>query len=96
METLNPELALYGCKDLCTRTKTVLPPISEVSTGAVSLIKNTGRIYFIRKEPGRMGKGYQIGILPVTYWVFLTTSNFLTWLGIKIYVNKLETSNNMQ
>ena len=38
MESLNPELALYGSNNLCTRTNTVLPPISEVSTGAVSLI----------------------------------------------------------
>ena len=38
MQSLSPELALYGSKNKFTRTKTVLPPISEVSTGAVSLI----------------------------------------------------------
>ena len=37
MDSLNPELALYGSKNECARTKTVLPPIYEVSTGAVSL-----------------------------------------------------------
>ena len=37
MESLNPELALYSRKNECTRTNTVLHPISEVSTGAVSL-----------------------------------------------------------
>ena len=37
MESLVPELALYGGESECARTKTVLLPISEVSTGAVSL-----------------------------------------------------------
>ena len=37
MESLNPELALYGSKNECARTNIVLLPISEVSTGAVSL-----------------------------------------------------------
>ena len=39
MESLNPKLALYGSINKCTRTSTVLPPISEVSTGAVSFSK---------------------------------------------------------
>ena len=36
LESLNPELAHYGSKNECTRTNTVLCPISEVNTGAVS------------------------------------------------------------
>ena len=39
MESLNPELALYGSKHECDRTNTVLSLISEVSTWAVSLKK---------------------------------------------------------
>ena len=39
MESLNPELALYVSKNECTRTNTVLPPISELSTRAVSLVR---------------------------------------------------------
>ena len=38
MESLNPELALYGSKNEFPRTNTVVFPISEVSTGAVSLV----------------------------------------------------------
>ena len=47
IESLNPELALYGSKNGCTRTNTVLPTISEVSTGAVSLLPN-----FLTTIPG--------------------------------------------
>ena len=43
MESLNPELPLYGSKNLCTRTKIVLPPITEVSTVAVFLMPNKSR-----------------------------------------------------
>ena len=39
MESLSPELALYGSINECTMTKTVLPPISEVSAEAVSFTK---------------------------------------------------------
>ena len=39
MESLNPELAFYGSKNECTSTNTVLSPIFEVSTGAVSHIQ---------------------------------------------------------
>ena len=38
MESLNPELALYGRTNEFTRTNDVLTTISEVSTGVVSLI----------------------------------------------------------
>ena len=37
MESPNPELALYGSKTECARTNTLILPISEISTGAVSL-----------------------------------------------------------
>ena len=39
MEILNAELSPYGSKNECTRTNTVLPPISEFSTRAVSLVQ---------------------------------------------------------
>ena len=38
MESVVPELALYGSKNESTKTNTVLLPISEVSTVVVSLI----------------------------------------------------------
>ena len=38
MEGQIPELALYGSKNGCTRTKTASTSINEVSTGAVSLV----------------------------------------------------------
>ena len=38
MESLYTEVALYGSKNECARTDTVLLPISEVSNGMVSLI----------------------------------------------------------
>ena len=41
MESLNPELALYGSKNESSWTNTVLPPISEVSTDGVSLRPGT-------------------------------------------------------
>ena len=47
-----------------------------------------------KNQAGRE-KAKQLGILPFTYWVFLTTYNFLAWLGITICVKKLEASNNM-
>ena len=37
MESQHPELTLYGSQKECSRTNTVLPLISEVSTGVVSL-----------------------------------------------------------
>ena len=37
MESLNPELALYGNTNKFTKSNTVLLPISDASTGAVSL-----------------------------------------------------------
>ena len=37
LQSLIPELAIYGSKNVCTGTNNVLPPISEVSTRAVSL-----------------------------------------------------------
>ena len=37
METIYAELALFGRKDECARTDTVLLPISEVCDGTVSL-----------------------------------------------------------
>ena len=37
METIHPELALYGSKNVCARTNTVFFPISEVCDGTVSL-----------------------------------------------------------
>ena len=40
MESLNPELALYGGKNESARTNTVLLPISEVSKEGVSLVIN--------------------------------------------------------
>ena len=38
MESLIPELALFGSKNEFTRTTTVLLLLSEVGTGAVSLV----------------------------------------------------------
>ena len=37
MESIFPELALCGSKNVCARTDTVFFPISEVSEGTVSL-----------------------------------------------------------
>ena len=37
IESSTPELALYGSKNECTRTNTVLPQIFEISTGTDSL-----------------------------------------------------------
>ena len=37
MERVNLEFALYGSKNECARADTVLLPLSEVITGAVSL-----------------------------------------------------------
>ena len=37
MESPNPKFALYGGTNECTRTNMLLLPLSEVSTGAVSL-----------------------------------------------------------
>ena len=37
MESIYTELALYGSKNECARTDTVLLPISEVCDGTVSL-----------------------------------------------------------
>ena len=36
MEGLNPEFALHGSKNWCTGTDTVLSPLSEVRTRAVT------------------------------------------------------------
>ena len=36
MESLNAEFALYGGKNVCTRSDTVFFPLSEVSNGVVS------------------------------------------------------------
>ena len=38
IKSLNPELALYGSKNLCARTDNVFLQLSQVSEGAVSLI----------------------------------------------------------
>ena len=48
-----------------------------------------------RNQPGRE-TAKNLGILPFTYGIFLTTSNFLTWSGMAICINKLEASENMQ
>ena len=40
MESPNPKFALYGATNECARTNTFLLPLSEVSTGAVSLYIN--------------------------------------------------------
>ena len=45
LESLNHELDLYGSNNECPSTNTFLPPIYEVSTGAVSLLNDThGRL----------------------------------------------------
>ena len=38
MESLIPELALYGSKNECAKTNMLSLPLSQVSTGAVSLV----------------------------------------------------------
>ena len=42
MESIYPKLALCGRNNECFRSDTVFLPISEVSEGTVSLIKNGG------------------------------------------------------
>ena len=43
--SLNPVLAHYGRTNECTRANTVLPPISEVSTVAVSLVCKSRQVH---------------------------------------------------
>ena len=38
MDSLIPELVIYGSKNECARTNTLLLPLAQVSTGEVSLI----------------------------------------------------------
>ena len=45
-------------------------------------------------SPGRK-KANKVGFLSFTHWVFLTTYNFLAWLGMTIRVKKLEVSHNI-
>ena len=49
MESIHPELALYGRKNECARTDTVFFPISEVSEGKVSLTILRMFIYVVVK-----------------------------------------------
>ena len=37
MEIINLEFPIYGSENKCARTNTVFLPLSEVSTGAISL-----------------------------------------------------------
>ena len=48
MESLNPELALYGSNILCTKTDIVLFKVSEVRPGTVCFLNRSGfRMYFL-------------------------------------------------
>ena len=49
-----------------------------------------------KNQAGERGKAKKVRFSPFRYWVFLTTSNFLTWVGITMYVKKLEVSHNIQ
>ena len=58
MKSLNPDLSRYGTKNECTRINTVLAQISEVSTGAVSLMSATegwSFFFFMLKIADREG-----------------------------------------
>ena len=41
MESPQPKIALYGGTNECDMTNTLLLPLSEISTGAVSLAANS-------------------------------------------------------
>ena len=61
--------------------------------------QNLDNFTFFSTVYGKNQAGWEkaifFGFLPFMYWVFLTTSNFLAWLEITIYVKKLDASHNM-
>ena len=44
---------------------------------------------------GRTRQDKHLELLPLMYWVFMTTKHFLAWLGMTICVKKLEAGHNM-
>ena len=73
------------------RTKTTYSELHKVGDIVTSFTaisrKNIAQVYG-KNQAGR-GKAKHLGFLPLTYLVFWTTSTFLAWLGITIYVEKL-------
>ena len=57
--------------------------------------KSVQKALYGRSQSGR-GKALKSGFVLTMYYDILTSYNLLTWLGMTIYVNKPEATDNMQ
>ena len=102
MESIYPDLALCGSKNLCARTDTVFFPISEVNNGPVSLegipylycasqaLFNVTAWYKpIEGARGSLGL-LSLAIVPVTQAQTLTASNQLSSAQLRDWLNSVK------
>ena len=85
----------FPSKKSCSRETLIISMCAVFSSNTITIKeKFKGKHIHAKNQAGRE-EADKLGILPFTYWVFLTIYNFLAWLGITICVKKQEASNNM-